>query len=114
MFLTTGTGTEPWKTWLQQAANGCTSQLHISKAFLRDLSDPLLLDSNLAERYINMIKFCMLPQNVPFNVASERLTFWYALASHRRQLCSGTRVRNYESLEDPGIGAIEVAYGYAA
>lgn len=94
--------TEAWKTWYQQAVDGSTSQSHVSKAFLRDLNDPLVRDYDLTGRYINMTKFCMLPLNAPFDVASERLMFWYALASYRRQLCHETQ----------GVGAIDAAYSY--
>lgn len=59
-----------------------------------------------------MTRFCMLPENVPFDVTSERLMFWYALASYRRQLCHESQTGGYNPPKEIDAGAIDVAYNY--
>lgn len=98
-----------WNQWYRQVATGCTTQSHIFRAFLRDLNDPDILNSRLTNRYMIMTKFCMQPVDGPFYNSTERLIFWYALASYRRQLCSCHLMANNDpDLPDP----CEIAYNF--
>lgn len=112
--LLMGTSVDAWNQWYLQAATGRTSPWDISKAFLRDLSDPDVLDARLASRYMIFTKFRMTPLNAPFNSAMERLVFWYALGSYRRQLCSGRKGENNEDQGGFGFDAVEVSYNFIA
>lgn len=110
--LLMNTSVEIWNQWYLLATIDCTSPWHVSKAFLRDLSDPNVLDARLTSRYMIFTKFCMRPLNALFDNAVERLVIWYSLASYRRQLCSGHMGENNEVQRGFGFDAIEVSYNF--